>query len=57
MKTRAAVLREAGTPWAVTLDEINQGYEDRMDDKNIRGVIVHEHWPADVAGPKERSEK
>ena len=43
MKTRAAVLREAGTPWAVTLDEINQGYEDLRDGKNIRGVLVHEH--------------
>ena len=23
-----------------TLDEINQGYQDMRDDKNIRGVIV-----------------
>ncbi len=25
------------------LDEINQGYQDMLDGKNIRGVIVHEH--------------
>jgi len=25
------------------LDEINQGYEDLMDGKNIRGVVVHQH--------------
>ena len=25
------------------LDEINQGYQDLLDGKNIRGVIVHEH--------------
>ncbi|HEY4027821.1 MAG TPA: NDMA-dependent alcohol dehydrogenase [Candidatus Dormibacteraeota bacterium] len=26
-----------------TLDEINQGYQDLLDGKNVRGVIVHEH--------------
>jgi S-(hydroxymethyl)glutathione dehydrogenase/alcohol dehydrogenase len=26
-----------------TLDEINEGYHDLMDGKNIRGVIVHQH--------------
>jgi alcohol dehydrogenase (nicotinoprotein) len=26
-----------------TLDEVNQGYTDLLDGKNIRGVIVHEH--------------
>ena len=26
-----------------TLDEINQGYQDLLDGKNIRGVIIHEH--------------
>jgi Zn-dependent alcohol dehydrogenase len=26
-----------------TLDRINEGYQDMMDGKNIRGVIVHEH--------------
>jgi Zn-dependent alcohol dehydrogenase len=26
-----------------TLDEINEGYQDLMDGKNIRGVIVHQH--------------
>ena len=26
-----------------TLDEVNQGYQDMLDGKNIRGVIVHEH--------------
>ena len=26
-----------------SLDEINQGYEDMLDGKNIRGVIIHEH--------------
>jgi Zn-dependent alcohol dehydrogenase len=26
-----------------TLEEINQGYEDLMDGKNIRGVVVHQH--------------
>jgi NDMA-dependent alcohol dehydrogenase len=26
-----------------TLDEINQGYQDMLDGKNLRGVIVHEH--------------
>jgi hypothetical protein len=57
MKTRAAVMREAGTPGEVTLDEINQGYEDLMDGKNIRGVLGYEYRPADVAGPKERSER
>jgi S-(hydroxymethyl)glutathione dehydrogenase/alcohol dehydrogenase len=25
------------------LDEVNQGYRDLLDGKNIRGVIVHEH--------------
>ena len=25
------------------LDEINQGYQDLLDGKNIRGVIIHEH--------------
>jgi alcohol dehydrogenase (nicotinoprotein) len=25
------------------LDEVNQGYQDLLDGKNIRGVIVHEH--------------
>ena len=26
-----------------TLDEINDGYQDLMDGKNIRGVLVHQH--------------
>ena len=26
-----------------TLDQINQGYEDMLDGKNIRGVMIHEH--------------
>jgi Zn-dependent alcohol dehydrogenase len=26
-----------------TLDQVNQGYQDMMDGKNIRGVIIHEH--------------
>jgi S-(hydroxymethyl)glutathione dehydrogenase/alcohol dehydrogenase len=26
-----------------TLDQINEGYQDLLDGKNIRGVIVHEH--------------
>ena len=26
-----------------TLDEINQGYDDMNDGKNIRGVLVYEH--------------
>jgi NDMA-dependent alcohol dehydrogenase len=26
-----------------TLDQINQGYQDLLDGKNIRGIIVHEH--------------
>ena len=26
-----------------TLDEINEGYADLMEGKNIRGVIVHQH--------------
>jgi len=26
-----------------SLDEINQGYQDLLDGKNMRGVIVHEH--------------
>ena len=26
-----------------SLDEINEGYQDLMDGKNIRGVLVHEH--------------
>ena len=25
------------------LDEINQGYDDLLAGKNIRGVIIHEH--------------
>ena len=25
------------------LDEINEGYQDMNDGKNIRGVIIHEH--------------
>ena len=26
-----------------TLDQINEGYQDMMDGKNVRGVIMHEH--------------
>jgi S-(hydroxymethyl)glutathione dehydrogenase/alcohol dehydrogenase len=26
-----------------TLDQINEGYQDMMDGKNLRGVIMHEH--------------
>ncbi|MGH8929733.1 MAG: NDMA-dependent alcohol dehydrogenase [Egibacteraceae bacterium] len=26
-----------------TLDEVNQGYRDLLDGKNIRGVLIHEH--------------
>ena len=26
-----------------SLDELNQGYADMRDGKNIRGVIIHEH--------------
>ncbi|NKQ52072.1 NDMA-dependent alcohol dehydrogenase [Amycolatopsis sp. K13G38] len=26
-----------------SLDEVNQGYQDMLDGKNIRGVLVHEH--------------
>src|SRR5580692_7535529 len=26
-----------------TLDEVNEGYQDMLDGKNIRGVIIHEH--------------
>ena len=26
-----------------TLDEINEGYQDLMDGKNIRGVVIHQH--------------
>ena len=26
-----------------TLDEVNQGYQDMLDGKNIRGVIIHDH--------------
>ena len=25
------------------LDEVNEGYQDMLDGKNIRGVIIHEH--------------
>jgi S-(hydroxymethyl)glutathione dehydrogenase/alcohol dehydrogenase len=25
------------------LDEVNQGYQDMLDGKNIRGVVIHEH--------------
>ena len=25
------------------LDEINEGYQDMLDGKNIRGVIIHQH--------------
>ena len=25
------------------LDDVNQGYQDMLDGKNIRGVIIHEH--------------
>jgi S-(hydroxymethyl)glutathione dehydrogenase/alcohol dehydrogenase len=25
------------------LEDINQGYQDMLDGKNIRGVIIHEH--------------
>jgi len=27
----------------ITEDEINEGYQDLMDGKNIRGAIVHQH--------------
>jgi S-(hydroxymethyl)glutathione dehydrogenase/alcohol dehydrogenase len=26
-----------------TLDQVNQGYEDMLAGRNIRGLIVHEH--------------
>ena len=26
-----------------TLDEVNQGFRDMLDGKNIRGVVIHEH--------------
>jgi S-(hydroxymethyl)glutathione dehydrogenase/alcohol dehydrogenase len=26
-----------------TLDEVNQGFQDMLDGKNIRGVVIHEH--------------
>ena len=26
-----------------TLDQVNEGYQDMMDGKNIRGVLIHEH--------------
>jgi S-(hydroxymethyl)glutathione dehydrogenase/alcohol dehydrogenase len=26
-----------------SLDQVNQGYEDMMSGRNIRGVIIHEH--------------
>ncbi|MEE8599652.1 NDMA-dependent alcohol dehydrogenase [Euzebya tangerina] len=26
-----------------TLEEVNQGYEDLLDGKNVRGVLIHEH--------------
>jgi Zn-dependent alcohol dehydrogenase len=26
-----------------TLEQVNQGYQDMMEGKNIRGVIIHEH--------------
>ena len=34
------------------LDEINDGYQDLMDGKNIRGVVVHQRWclPGDDPG-------
>jgi S-(hydroxymethyl)glutathione dehydrogenase/alcohol dehydrogenase len=25
------------------LDEVNEGYQDMLDGRNIRGVIIHEH--------------
>jgi len=25
------------------LDQVNEGYQDMMDGKNLRGVIIHEH--------------
>src|SRR5690606_36790990 len=28
------------------LQEVNQGYQDMYDGKNIRGVIIYEHWGA-----------
>jgi len=50
--TGLAVPRQAGAPWERTeltdssrkkyaLDEINDGGQDLMDGKNIRGVVVH----------------
>jgi S-(hydroxymethyl)glutathione dehydrogenase/alcohol dehydrogenase len=26
-----------------SLDEVNQGYQDLLDGKNMRGVLIHEH--------------
>jgi S-(hydroxymethyl)glutathione dehydrogenase/alcohol dehydrogenase len=26
-----------------SLDQVNEGYQDMMDGKNIRGVLIHEH--------------
>jgi alcohol dehydrogenase (nicotinoprotein) len=26
-----------------TLDQINEGYDDLLNGKNVRGVLVHEH--------------
>ena len=33
----------AGIAPKYTLDDINEGYADLMDGKNLRGVIVHQH--------------
>ena len=29
-----------------TLENINQGYEDMLSGKNIRGVLIHDHLPS-----------
>ncbi len=55
--TRAAIARPPHPKaWEITeieldelitrrykLDEVNEGYQDMLDGKNIRGVIIHEH--------------
>ncbi len=44
--TRAAIARAPHVGWEIVdlqLDEVNEGYQDMLDGKNIRGVIIHEH--------------
>jgi alcohol dehydrogenase (nicotinoprotein) len=40
---RGLVRGDGGSSGGYSLDQLNEGYADLMDGKNIRGVLIHEH--------------